>query len=136
MASANHAVEVAIEERLNDNWPYSPIAWDGVDFDPKADASEGVWLRCTVIWGDATLETMTTSGHNEIIGILDLDLFDKPGNGYGILRERADDLRDLFDRATAGAAEFRAASGPQKIRNTQGWLQIKVSVPFTVDETS
>ena len=134
MASATHTTWAAIEQRLSDNWPYTQIAWPGVDFDPSA--TNDWWLRVTPRFGDSSMESMTTGGYNLIVGILYLDLFDKTGNGYGILRERADELRDLFDRQDVGAASFRAASGPEMIRNERGWLHLQVRIPFWVHETS
>lgn len=135
MASDVNAAWAAVEKELNDNWDFCPIAWPGADFTPP-ETEPYWWLRATPLFGGSTMASMTTTGYNMVDGIWDLDLFDKPGNGYGILRDYADRLRDLFDRATIGTVEFQAAEPPRIIRNSQGWLHLKVSIPFTMDEQS
>jgi len=124
-----------IEERVRDNWSTTPVAYPGVDFQPPTQAPHE-WVRVTPIWGDADMSSMTTSGTNRIDGFLDIDLFGKQGTGYGTLRGYADTWRDLFDRVDVGTVQFQAASAPRIIDNSSGWLHLKVSVPFTVDETS
>ena len=133
MASAFNDHWKDVETRLDGNWFRCDIAWPGVDFDTDGRQH---YLRPTPLWGNGELLTFTTNGWNRVVGIYDLDLFERHGEGYGRLREWADELRDLFDRATVGLVEFRAASAPQIIPSDSGWIGVKVSVPFTIDEQS
>ena len=141
MASAVKAAAGAIYSHLSSNitsiatgWSANTnVAWPGVDYDPASE-----WIRPTIIWNDGELETMSSGGTNVISGILVLSLFDRPGSGYGVLNGYADKARDLFDRASPGSSvEFLAASGPRQVNQTDTrWLQINISVPFLLEETS
>lgn len=135
MADSALAVQqFGVEQHLRLRWDAvaCPVAYDGVAFTPP----NGPWLRLTVLWGSADLATHTDSGYNELVGIIVGDIFAVPGQGYATALQYADDFRTIFDRATIGAVECRAASGPQTITDPDGWLHVQVSVPFTVDDLS
>ena len=141
MASAVDTARADIEGYLSSNitsidatWDGDNIAWPGVDFEPPT-----AWIRPTILWGEGQMETMSTSGTNTITGVLVLSLFDRPGSGMGTLYGYADAARDLFDRANpgAGAVEFLAASGPRQVNTDDTrWLQVNLSIPFIVEETT
>ncbi len=131
MASAIQAARAAIEGRLNANWTTTPIAWPGQDFDPGA----ADWVRSTIRFGETTLSSHTSSGHNLLTGTLFLDVFTRGKGGYGTLYGYVDTLRDLYDRATVGAVEFLAAYGPRDISD-ELWRGLQLEVPFVIEETS
>lgn len=131
MASGVDTVRAAVEGRLKSNWSLTPISWPGVEF----DAAEGDWIRSTLVFGTAAMETMSSAGVNTIPGFLLLDLFTVSKSGLGTLYARVDTLRDLFDRVTLGAAEFGAASGPREVSDEQ-WQGLQIEVPFIIEENS
>ena len=141
MASAVKTAAGAIYSHLSTNitsiasgWTANAnVAWPGVDYDPASE-----WIRPTIIWGDGELETMSSSGKNIVSGVLILSLFDRPGSGYGVLNDYADNVRNIFDRASPGSSvEFLAASGPRQVNTDDTrWLQVSISIPFLLEETS
>lgn len=136
MASDLNGAAQSIEQYVEDNWAATPIAWEGVDFDPP----DGPWIQVTIRWGDGFIETMggTGSGTNTVPGVLFINLFDQPGGGAGTIEGHADDIRDLFNRAEIGGVRFDAPSGPKPAtdqRDEGEWLQRTVTVPFELIET-
>lgn len=131
MASAIEAARAGIEIRLNANWTLTEIAWPGVEF----DAGEQDWIRPTLRFGDGALEGMGSAGQGTVEGLLFVDVFTAEKSGHADLYGYVDTLRDLFDRATVGAVEFLAASGPRDISDEQ-WQGLQFEVPFIIEETS
>lgn len=134
MASAINAAAEAIAGRFDDNWDDSNIAWEGADFDPPSTAS---WVRLTILWGDGNRLTYGGSGvgQNEVVGIVDIDLFSKPGAGTGAIEDNADTARDIFNRVEFSSLVFGVPSAPRRIGvDENGWLQYKVSCPFELEE--
>lgn len=135
MASAINTAAEAIANRFDTNWPDSNIAWEGADFDPPSTAS---WVRLTILWGDGNEMTYGGSGvgKNEIVGVVDIDLFAKPGEGTGAIEDDADTARDIFNRVKFSDLTFYVPSAPRRIGvDENGWLQYKVSCPFDLEET-
>lgn len=141
MASAVKAAAGAIYSHLSSNitsiasgWSANTnVAWPGVDYDPAAE-----WIRPTILWGDGFPSSMGSSGTNIVTGVLVLQLFDRPGSGYGTLNGYADNARNLFDRASPGSSvEFLAASGPRQVnQDDTRWLQVNLSIPFVFEDAS
>jgi len=136
VASNLNGAASSVEAYLESNWTQTPIAWPGIDFDPP----DGPWLQASIQWGDGFIETMggSGSGTNAVVGVLTLNLFDKPGDGAGQVDSLADDARDLFNRAEVSGVRFDAPSGPKPGEGRTGetaWLQRTVSVPFEIVET-
>lgn len=136
MASDTMAAASAIEKAVNDNWDaeVAPVAWPTVPF-TKPD---GPWIRVTIVWGDGFTETMGGSGTglNRLVGVIIVQVFDKPGAGEGQLNGLADDVRDLFNRKILESiVRCSAASPPQKAGDEKGWDQMNVSIPFEVIES-
>ena len=131
MASAVDTARSGIESRLNTNWTLTDVAWPGVEFEP----GETDWLRPTLAFGTGAMEGMSSSGVGTIEGILFLDVFTVTKSGLGSLYGYIDTLRDLFDRASVGAVEFLAASGPRDVSDEQ-WRGLQIEVPFIIEETS
>jgi hypothetical protein len=132
-------VRKLIETRLHEGWTHTPVAWPGVDHEPAPDLGNEAWIRPTILWGDGFPRTIDRT--NEVVGLLRVQLFDRPGSGYKLLYERADLLRALFDAVnvtdadTGTEVELGAASGMKPATETvNGWLQGVVDVPFRVFE--
>lgn len=152
MASSLTAHAATIETRIRDSAtldaffrehytdPFKEVAvdWEGMDFTPP----DGPWMQPRVLWGDGFEDTMATTSSNRIPGVLNLNVFDKPGDGTGRMDELADLLRDLFNRAklSSDVIRFGVPSGPKPpttIKGArEGWLKKNLSVPFEVIETA
>lgn len=140
MASATDTARAGIEGRLSTNitsidatWTAAAnVAWPGVDFTPPTE-----WMRPTILWGEAFMESMSSSGTNTIVGVFVMEFYARPGSGLGTLYGWADAARDLFDRVSVGSVEFAAAAGPLRVNvDETEWLQVNVRVPFILEETS
>lgn len=116
--------------------PEDRVDWGGMaGFEPPDGET---WMRVNVLWGDGFEETMsdgTARGHR-VHGVVDVQLFGLLGEGYGALFALADTVRDRLNGASlTGGIEFEAASGPRRIPNRDSWLEVNVTVPFSVAET-
>lgn len=111
------------------------IAWPGVPFTPP----NGPWLRPTVLWGEGEEWTFGSNGNGGTTirsGILDLDFFDVASEGYANLYDLADSAIYSFSRLNTGDIRFGAARGPTTLSERGSeWVGVKVSVPFTIEET-
>ncbi len=108
-------------------WTETPVAWPGKHFDPP----DGAWVRLTIQWGDGFAQTL--DGTNEVIGILLVDVFAKPGRGEGEAYGLADQVRDLINRKIAGTVHFDPPSGPLKVPESE-WIHLQITCGFSVDE--
>lgn len=135
MASALDTVRQAIQQHIVDNYSASPIQFEGDDFRPP----DGPWMRVSILWGEAIPDAMgkTGVGSNRVIGVLQMDHFDKPDNGTGVITRNADTSRDLFNRNAIGGATFGVPSGPTPGvgPNQDRWQNRLVRVTFDFEET-
>jgi len=137
MSSAMQTAEGVLFSRIANNvteidagWTSADnVAWPGIDFDP-----DDSWMRPTVVWGESVMETHGSTGINTVVGVLVVQLFARPGLGYGVLNAYADTVRDLFTRFASGSVTCYAASGPTAIEGDTHWLQVNISIPFIVEE--
>lgn len=131
MASATDTHLASIEGRLNSNWTTTDIAWPGVEYEPDDDP----YVEADILWGEGFEFDRGSSRRNQLVGVLNLNLYGKPGTGLGTLYGYADTLRDLFNHDVVDSVRFGAPSGPQTVPNNDGWVQVNLSCPFTVEET-
>lgn len=139
MSSDLKGAEAAVERHLKDGWDEfeHPIQWPGQEgFDPPDDK---VWIQPRMLWGTGNDFTMGMDqvGKTQVVGVLNCNFFQKPGEGLGEMYEAADTFRDLFNRETIGSVRFGAASGlqPAGDPNQREWEQRSVEVPFRLIET-
>ncbi len=109
------------------------VAWGGTHFDPP----DSDWSRLSFLWGDGFEHTMggPDRGKNELIGVVTVQLFVPPGEGTGQLEVYADGVRNIFNRQVVSGVRFGAPSGPRAASQREGWLQVDIDIPFTVEET-
>lgn len=132
MASATKTHTVSISDRLGDNWTTTDIAWQGVEYEPDEDP----YVEAAILWGDGFAYDRASSGRAQLTGVLNLNLFARPGTGLGTLYGYADTLRDLFTEVTVDAVRFTVPSGPREVTgNSTDRVQVNVSCPFTVEDT-
>jgi len=132
VASDMQGVAVTIEQHFETAWAaLTEVDYGGGDFEPP-DAS---WVRHTIRWGDAFEDSQGPNAR--ITGVVILQLFGKPGGGYGPLTQLGDAARDVFNLVDMdGGIEFRPASGPVEVKSDdEAWLQVNVSAAFEVTES-
>ncbi len=134
--TAREPIEAHARDQL---LPWIALTFDGVTFEPEEEsgALRDYWVRLTILFGDAFEATMGEEevGENVITGVAVLDVFGQPGLGNGPLLEKADMVRDVFNRKTLGDIEFMPTSGPGRpVNDRQGWLMTTLRTPFEVHE--
>jgi hypothetical protein len=95
------------------------------------------WARLSILYGDTFEATMGEEyvGENLLTGVVVIDVFGTPGRGAGPLVEKADMVRDVFNRKTLGEIDFLPTSGPGRpINDREGWLMVSLRTPFEVHE--
>lgn len=123
---------MAIENRFA-NQVIVTTAWPGVD-DPAIPPDSGVWARPNILWGDGFAESGT--GANAVVGLLRVQIFDRPGKGWNDIYEIGDKVRDAFNRVSISGVECGVPSGVKPATEVvDGWLQGVVDVPIEVRET-
>lgn len=142
MSSTLTTAHRAILQRIETAWAArTPVAWPNVEFtppDPSApeNAESAVWLQVSILWGDGAPGTMGAGGQNDVVGVLQFNIFAPKGRGGAALTTHADAARDVANRLEVGGVRFGAPSGPTVVPvESSGWAQVAVRVPFTVLET-
>ena len=139
MASALDAVRVAIEGQVKDGWKEdAPIQWPGRPWTPP----NGPWVQVHVIFGKAGAVTMGTrgtgAGTNQVVGLVNLNIFGPGGKGTGALTRLADAARDLLASLVVEGVQFDEPDGPVAVpaggERKEQWAQVNVSTTFVVVE--
>lgn len=130
--SIRQALEVALNTWATANT--TPIAWQNVPYKP----SEGsVYVRASLIPAE-TLNPTLGDAFNRKIGIFQLLIYAKEGNGNSASETLADSLLTYFARGesfTAGSITVRILESPSisPAINDGGWYIVPVSVRYSVD---
>ena len=116
------------------------IAWPNVPYEPPADASS--FLEPTVLFGESFLGTK--GGRNTIFGVLSVNIYGIAGLGMGPIESIADAVRNIFNRVEANGIRYGVPSGPKQVpvvtslrfrsRPDAKWVQMNITIPFSVDE--
>lgn len=137
MASGLEAARKTIETRIEQQWvewdgsPRTPIEMPGRPFRPPAG---GKWLQVHLLWGNA--EAAAMGGLNEVIGVVNLNVFGPKDKGYGALLKLVDAARNMLNRVVVSGVRFGVPSGPDVVVSEAAYAQMNVSVPFSLDETA
>lgn len=118
-----------IEKRLADNWGTTPIAYDGVPFDPPADAA---WIRLQILDGDAFRVNIGQPGVHRQTGVIMIQIYTPTETGSNTARQYADTLSALFRDITFNGITCRTPN-PFNIGDTGGWYQFNVAIPYYYD---
>jgi len=130
MASDLDTHRASIETELTNDWIATDIAWPGTSYEPGASP----WLEPTILWGDGSEFDRAASRRVQLVGVLVLNLFARPGTGLGTLYGYADTLRDLFNNEDVGAVRFRTPSGPREGQGDKDKVQLTIDCPFVVED--
>ena len=134
MASALDTARTDIESYVSSTWTATSIQWPDRPFTQPSTP----WLRVTILFGEAYPLTMGGSGGsiNEIVGVVQCDVFAIQGNGLGSVVQYADDARTMLNQTTAGSVRLQVASGPVEVQGGRPDVtQLSVSCPFTIEES-
>ena len=135
MASATLTAETAMYTQIDTQWGSTTrIAWPNQKF--ATTENDKKYLRVDVLWGASFMQTMEPTGRNNTVGVLVLTLFGRKGKGMGELLGLADTARDMVNRVTLTGVDFFASSGPTPQETVDGWMQVQVTTPFQVTETT
>ena len=123
----------ALEMRLAQAFPTTPIAWPNVEF----DAPEGqVWLRPWTLWPQAQLLTMRPEGINRVPGLYQVNVYSPLGRGAGAVLTVGDQVRALYTRACFGGVRCDVPTGPVVLPEESPWYGVAVTIPFSVVEVT
>lgn len=131
MPSALDAAVRALETRLAQAFPATPVAWPNVTF--SAPPGE-VWIRPWTLWGAGVLHTMRPERANRVLGIYQVSVFTPLATGAGPALALGDQVRDVYLRQVFGPVSCFAPSGPVALPVEPPWYSVAISVPFEVFE--
>lgn len=131
MASTLVAAVRALETRLAQAFPTTPIAWPNVEFAAPAGA---LWLRPWVLWAEGQLLTMLWEGRNRVPGIYQVSIYSPLALGSTPALQVGDQVRDLFNRAVFGGVRCDVPSGAVTLPEEPPWYGVAVSIPFSYEE--
>lgn len=129
------ADHTAIESRFETLWvdgseARTPVAYENVDFKPKAEES---FVRLTIIDGESRQASLEDSPLHRRIGIIVIQIFTRPGLGTQPAEALADYAAIIFRSVQFSGITCRSPEY-RKIGEVEDWYQINVEVPFYVDE--
>jgi hypothetical protein len=119
---------LSIEDRFEDNWTYTTIAWENVEFDtPNND----YWVRFNILNGDGDYRGINNLKRHT--GIIVVQLFAPRNVGTSTIRLYADYASSLFDSRKFSDVVCGVAS-IETIGTDEIWHQINVNIPYWRDE--
>lgn len=134
MASALDTARTDIESYVSSTWTATAIQWSDRPFTQPSTP----WLRVTILFGEAYPFTMGGAGNsrNEIVGLVQCDVFAIEGKGLGSAVQYADDARTMLNQTTAGSVRLQVASGPVEVQGGRKDItQLSVTCPFRIEES-
>ncbi len=120
--------QIEIESYFKDNWSYTPIAYDNVEFVPN-DFTE--WVRFVVRNGNARQTSI--AGDNpgfRYYGVIYVQIFTRADTGTGRALELADYVTVLFRSASVNGIQFKTPSITRVGNMEDAWFQINVDCPY------
>lgn len=125
------AQQIAIEQRLRDNWSTTPVEYPNSEFEPTNDDP---FVRLSVINGPANQvdwgKSTNTFRH---FGVIVCQIFVPINVGSGLAYSYADSLAAIWRTARFGGITCLAPSITE-VGETGSWFQLNVSVDFRRDE--
>jgi len=119
---------LAIENRFNENWTDTPVAWGNVDADVNNNED---WVRFNILNGDSGFRTI--GGTKRHIGIINVQIFVPKDSGTSISRRYADTIANIFDNKSFNDVVCNVAS-MTTIGADDVWHQTNVNIPYWRDE--
>jgi len=125
-------ISAALESHLNDMVGKPPVAWENFEYEPEIGT---LYIRPTLIAGDVNQASLGDAGQDMNIGIYQIDVFSKAGQGKKEALEMADTIADQFKRGTdltynGRNVRIRSVSRQAAINNADGWYQIILEISY------
>lgn len=131
MSSSLDGATRALETRLAQAFPTTPIAWPNVEF---AAPHTQLHLRAWVLWAEGQFLSMCTEARNQVPGIYQVSIYSPLALGAAPALTMADQVRDLFNREQFAGVRCNVPSGPVVLPEDPPWYSVAVSIPFVVEE--
>lgn len=127
-------IRAVVDQRIASQWvdpdgnALTPIAWEGVVFEPPTDSS---WLKVNLLFGDSFSSTYSGDGNgtNLNVGVIQLQVYAPKGNGPALLDALIGKARSIFSRYS-GNGLICQASGELFAGSDGGWLYRTVRTIF------
>lgn len=126
-------VQSALNDRLNTDFPTTPVAWENYPFSPTTGTP---YLRAWILPAESDVVTL---GPNPVIlrtGIFQIDCCYPLGKGWGPAKSKAAEIVEDFKAGTRFVYNGltvqvdRAWPGPGAI-DEQGWYRVPVSIKYS-----
>lgn len=121
----------AIMDRIGANHTSTPIHWPNKFFKPATQATDGKWIKPSLVFGDTQVGEVGSDGVGLRFGILFISIFTKRDDGQRNADIIVDLLETLFRRESVDGVYFEEPSsndlGIDKITDKN---HTQVKVPF------
>lgn len=118
-----------IENRFNDNWATTKIAWDNVHFVPPSGEA---WVAFHVFEDASNRVNIGMPGIHRTSGTIVVNVMVPENTGTNTARGYADTIAAIFRDAVFNGITCREATVTNAGVN-EGWYQINVTIPFQWD---
>lgn len=120
-----------IEQRINDNWISTKIAYENVPLNPKPDPTDS-WIQVKVFDDVSTRITIGAGGTHRQTGTLVIEIYTPLNEGNRSAKDYGDTLAALFRDVQFNGLTFREANvitaGQQ-----EGWFKVNMITSFFWD---
>ena len=125
------AAEIAIQQRLRDNWTTTPISYDNSDFSAQNDVP---YIHLSVIDGFASqVDWGKPTNTYRHLGVIVCQIFVPIGVGTGLAKGYADSIAAIW-RSARFSGITCLTPRVEKVGEIGSWFQINVTVDFRRDE--
>ena len=116
-----------IENRLQDNWIDTPVAWDNITFNQPNNSS---WIRLNILNGSTEYRAINYAKRYN--GIINVQIFVPIKTGSSFARDYADTIVSLFESQTFDSVVCDVSS-VTIVGSDAKWYQINVDTPYWRD---
>jgi len=117
-----------IEERFNDSWKTTSIAWGNADLNIPNNSE---WVRFNILNGNSAYRAI--NGLKRHTGIINIQLFTPLNKGTNTIRGYADTIATIFDGQAFKDVVCDVAS-VETVGTDDKWYQMNVNIPYWRDE--
>ena len=118
---------LAIEDRFEEHWKDTSIAWPNVAFDMPNNED---WVKITILNGSSSYRAINNSKRHT--GIIVVQLFTPIDSGTSIIRKHADTVVSIFDGKQFSDVVCDVAS-IETVGTNDIWHQVNVTIPYWRD---
>jgi len=119
---------LAIENRLEEYWNITPIAWANVDFDVP---NNNDWIKLSILNGKSSYRAINYKKRHT--GVISIQVFTPVNTGANKVREYSDTIASIFDSKKFNGVVCDVAS-IATIGADDRFYQVNVTIPYWRDE--